>query len=371
MSTDTKQSLIHKKEEGCCFHSEVHSIVYTWTIDQISLFLESAKSNEKVIYLDSPKFSTDSKIRDSWSLQLEIKKDNESECKSWVSIYLKSYNFNRKIRTKCLLFLLNEKKEKILKDFIVYKQSMDYYYINYLFDGSTAYKYGYPEFVKIDELLRRKHEFSKTDSLTFGVDLTVYDDYVPVNGPNNLLEGYEQKISDDFKDLFKTKKKCDITIKVGDKEFEAHKVILISRSSVFEAMFLQDMNENKEHEVTIPDIDPEVFKKVLDYMYTDKVEDLISFAENLLEAADKYQLFGLKNLCECSLSKTLSPGNAVKILVLADRHYAKRLEEVAIDFIANNWIKFKNTEEFKQLEKFHIHLAYAVVKKYADGLEKK
>ncbi|CAD6204161.1 GSCOCG00009893001-RA-CDS, partial [Cotesia congregata] len=196
-------------------------------------------------------------------------------------------------------------------------------------------------------------------------------DYIPVNSPNNLLEGCERKLSDDFKYLFETKKNCDITIKVGDKEFKAHKFILTARSCVFEAMFSYDMKENKENEVTIPDIDPDVFKKVLDYIYTDKVEDLISFAESLLEAADKYQLFGLKNLCEYSLSKTLSPGNAMRILILADCHYAKRLVAVAIDFIAKNWIKFKNTKEFKQLEKFHTSLAYAVVKKYADGVDKK
>ncbi|CAD6204166.1 GSCOCG00009897001-RA-CDS, partial [Cotesia congregata] len=47
-------------------------------------------------------------------------------------------------------------------------------------------------------------------------------------------------------------------------------------------------------------------------------------------------------MCECSLSRTLTPGNAIRILILADLYYAKRLEKVATNFIAHNWIKFKN-----------------------------
>ncbi|CAD6204159.1 GSCOCG00009892001-RA-CDS [Cotesia congregata] len=272
--------------------------------------------------MDSSRFSTGAKIKDSWYMHLKIKKDKDgSKNKSWVSIYLCTIIKDRKVRTKFKFFFLNNERKKIINDCTVNNKSD--VWMDHLFDYSTFSGWGFPEFVKIDTLLEKENRFLQYDTLIVSVDLTVYDDYVAVNSPNYLLEGSERKLSDDFKNLFETKNKCDITIKVGDKKFEAHKVILIARSSVFNAMFSHDMKENKENEVTIPDINPEIFKKVLDYIYIDKAEDLFSFTEELLEAADKYQLLGLKDLCECSLSKTLSPGNAVKILILADRHFAK------------------------------------------------
>ena len=52
----------------------------------------------------------------------------------------------------------------------------------------------------------------------------------------------------------------DFKFIVGGKEFFVHKVILSSRSSVFEAMFTNDMKEKNENEVTIEDIESECFK---------------------------------------------------------------------------------------------------------------
>lgn len=369
MSTDANQSMINEREEGGYSFAKKHSIIYTWTINEISSWIKSAKSTQDDVFMDSPCFSTGSKIKDSWYIRLKIKNDgDESKSKSWISLYLMRTINDRQVRTKYIFFFLNDKREKILHDRTLYNQSSGLW-INKLFDDSTLAGWGLTNLVKIDTLLEKGNGFLHNDTLIVGVDLTVYDDYVTVNSPNNLLEGSKRKLSDDFEDLFESKKKCDIIIKVGDQKFDVHKFILTARSSVFDAMFSHDMKENKENEVTIPDVNPEVFKKVLKYMYTDKIDDLMSFAEELLEAADKYQLHGLKSMCECSLSKTLTPGNAMKILILADLHYAKRLEEVAINFIANNWINFKNTEEFKQLEKSHSALAYAVVKKIVDKNE--
>ena len=57
---------------------------------------------------------------------------------------------------------------------------------------------------------------------------------------------------------------CDIFFRVGQtrEKIGAHKFILISRSSVFNAMFEGPMAETKE-EIDIPDIHPEVFWEFL------------------------------------------------------------------------------------------------------------
>lgn len=369
MSIDCEKSFGNKKEAGGYSHSEKHSIVYTWKIDEITQFFNSAKNSDEDVMLESPKFTTGSKMKDLWSLQLEIKKSDEpSKNKSWLSIFLYSDYEDQKIWTRFMFFLVYNKKEKIRKDFKVYDQSLNLR-INKLIDGTQGW--GLCEFVRIEELLEKKNEFLANDTLTVGIDLTVYDNYVATNNKIKPWKYSGQRLCDDFKDLFVSKKKCDVVIKVGEENFYAHKLILISRSCVFEAMFSHDMKENKENEVTIPDINPKIFKKVLDFIYTDKVDDINSSAEELLEAADKYQLQRLKEMCEHSLFKILNAANAIRIMILADLHNAAQLEEFAINYVATNLIEFKNTEEYEALEENHPSLFLAVLKKYADGVESK
>ncbi|XP_044580716.1 speckle-type POZ protein B-like [Cotesia glomerata] len=272
-------------------------------------------------------------------------------------------NTNLKVRAKYLLFFLNNKKEKIVSGGKSYNQSLDAWISHHFVNSPTGR--GISNFMKIEDLLQKKDELLKNDTLTVCVDLIIYDEYVTQNNPiTNSLEDSDGTLNKDFENLLISKKNCDVVITVGDEKFDAHKVVLITRSNVFEAMFEHDMKESKTNEVDIPDVDPGVFRRVLEFIYTDKVEDLDIFADELLEASDKYQLHGLKKMCETSLSKTLSFKNAVRILILADRHSAERLNEFTMNFVVAHLAELKNTEEFKRLEKSQESLAYAVLKKF-------
>ena len=57
---------------------------------------------------------------------------------------------------------------------------------------------------------------------------------------------------------------CDITFLVGDRKTRvaAHKYMLISRSCVFHSMFCGPLAETGG-EITLPDIEPEVFRTLL------------------------------------------------------------------------------------------------------------
>ena len=85
----------------------------------------------------------------------------------------------------------------------------------------------------------------------------------------------------------------------------AHKAILAARSPVFEKMFEHDLKEKATNSVDVVDIDPEVFKELLTYIYTEKAPNIKTLASPLLRAAEKYQLERLKALCEQRLSYDL------------------------------------------------------------------
>jgi len=70
-------------------------------------------------------------------------------------------------------------------------------------------------------------------------------------------------------------------------EFEAHKAVLAARSPVFAAMFEHEMEERKKNRVEITDVDVEVLREMLRFIYTGKSNALDKMADDLLAAADK------------------------------------------------------------------------------------
>lgn len=151
---------------------------------------------------------------------------------------------------------------------------------------------------------------------------------------------------ENFANLLQNDQFADLTISVGSETFRAHKVILVARSTVFAAMFQHDMQESQRNKVTIKDMEPKVFKEVLRFIYTDKVEGLPQMACELLAAADRYDLARLKVMCEIALIKGLTVNSATETLITADLHRAKELKARTIKFIGENLKAMPNWGEF-------------------------
>lgn len=61
----------------------------------------------------------------------------------------------------------------------------------------------------------------------------------------------------------------------------------LARSPVFQAMFEHEMEERKHNRVDITDVDHEVLREMLRFIYTGKASNLEKMADDLLAAADK------------------------------------------------------------------------------------
>src|SRR5699024_7894723 len=83
----------------------------------------------------------------------------------------------------------------------------------------------------------------------------------------------------------------DVTLvtKRDGREFPAHKAILAARSKVFRAMFCGNKAfvESNSNRVEITDIDGDVMKAMLDYIYTGDIDAVGVMPAELMEAADK------------------------------------------------------------------------------------
>lgn len=73
----------------------------------------------------------------------------------------------------------------------------------------------------------------------------------------------------------------------GGKQVSAHRAILIARSEYFSAMFDHDLKEKLSNQVLLDDMDHEVVKEMIYYMYHDTTTQLPALCDNLMIAADR------------------------------------------------------------------------------------
>ena len=93
-----------------------------------------------------------------------------------------------------------------------------------------------------------------------------------------------------FSAVFTNGKFADCCITCEGRTFKCHKNILAGRSSVFDAMFTHDMEENRSSKVDIQDLDGETVHDMIVYIYSGKVDKIDDKAPGLLSAAEKYDL---------------------------------------------------------------------------------
>jgi len=109
------------------------------------------------------------------------------------------------------------------------------------------------------------------------------------------------------------------------------------RSPVFECMFQHEMKENKEGRVLIEDIEPEVLKEMLHFIYngafsTSNFKDELLCIE-LFKSAEKYGIQGLKQKCAKRIAETINFENAVDIYTLGEMHAEPILTQRAVEIM--------------------------------------
>ena len=144
--------------------------------------------------------------------------------------------------------------------------------------------------------------------------------------------------------------------------------LLSARSAVFRAMFQTDMAEKKERKVKIEGFSPEIIREMLSFIYSGWKHPFglhVEVAEELMSAADFYQLDLLKQLCEEKLCASLSVENSVKYLVLANMHNTDKLTMKAMNVVVKNMRELLSeyADEWKKFVKNYPDLSVEITRK--------
>ncbi|GBN47095.1 Speckle-type POZ protein-like B, partial [Araneus ventricosus] len=155
-----------------------------------------------------------------------------------------------------------------------------------------------------------------------------------------------------FEELYEMEDLCDVSLRVDEKSFPAHKSILGARSPVFKAILTQDKREKINKVVDIPDMNVDTLGRLLLYIYKDTVQDLQwESAMDLFKAADKYHLLDLRKRCSFFLKSNLCVSNVCSIILLVYMHEDGDLRKFVENFISQvRIIKSSNLKRGKNLK---------------------
>ncbi|KAK7353208.1 hypothetical protein VNO80_18648 [Phaseolus coccineus] len=108
---------------------------------------------------------------------------------------------------------------------------------------------------------------------------------------------------------------ADLTIITADGSLRAHKAVLSSSSPVFRSMFHHNLKEKESSTIHVEDMSLESCTALISFLYgTIKQQDFWKHRLQLLGAANKYDIDGLKDICEESLLEDLNSRNVLDML---------------------------------------------------------
>ena len=178
------------------------------------------------------------------------------------------------------------------------------------------------------------------DTLTLQCTVTVLKEPVQFIPVQKVVAPPSPNLHLHLGELLESERGADVTFVVGDESFAAHKDILAARSPVFKAQFFGDMKEKCTRRVEIKDMEAEVFRAMLHFIYTDTVpvldqlfETMPTMAMHLVAAADRYGLDRLRLICEMKLIEGITVGTAATTLALAEQHNFSQLKSDCVEFI--------------------------------------
>lgn len=161
---------------------------------------------------------------------------------------------------------------------------------------------------------------------------------------------YQQTLlQDGLCDLLETDKFVDCILKIEDKEFPCHRLVLAASSPFFKAMFLSDLEESKKREIVLRDVEPGIMGMILRYLYTSDIDLTEQNVQDIFIVANMYQIPSIFSVCVSYLQEKMVLGNCLAIFRLGLLLDCSRLVLAARDFICERYQVVSRDQDFLQL----------------------
>ncbi|XP_034040031.1 kelch-like protein 40a [Thalassophryne amazonica] len=161
---------------------------------------------------------------------------------------------------------------------------------------------------------------------------------------------YQQTLlQDGLCDLLDNEKFVDCVLKIRDKEFPCHRLVLAASSPFFKAMFLSELEERKKCEIVLKDVEPGIMGMILRYLYTSDINLTEQNVQDVFMVANMYQIPSIFSACVSYLQDKLVLGNCLAIFRLGMLLDCPRLALAAQELICERYQVVVRDHDFLQL----------------------
>uniref|UniRef100_A0A2C9MAJ6 BTB domain-containing protein n=2 Tax=Biomphalaria glabrata TaxID=6526 RepID=A0A2C9MAJ6_BIOGL len=157
----------------------------------------------------------------------------------------------------------------------------------------------------------------------------------------NLLTGFSQ--------LYKNKQFVDVSLRAEQSEFPCHKNVLAASSPYFLVMFSTSLAEGQQNCITLQDMEARTLELVLEYIYNGQVSLTEDTVQNLLSAANLFQLIPLRDGCAEFMMSHVTVSNCIGVFFFAKAHQCNVLALKAKEIINNKFPLLCKQQEFLSL----------------------
>jgi len=133
---------------------------------------------------------------------------------------------------------------------------------------------------------------------------------------------------------------------------KAHRVILAAHSETFSVAFNNASCmevQNGVYEIAEEHLNPDILQDVLKWMYLHKIENAAAKAVDLLEAAEYFQIMGLKELSINLLMKNVTVENCLQMMNVAFKYNVNCMKTKCNDVFVRNRCKVMEMAAGKNL----------------------
>ncbi|XP_048385515.1 kelch-like protein 18 [Stegostoma tigrinum] len=141
-------------------------------------------------------------------------------------------------------------------------------------------------------------------------------------------------------------KLCDVTLRVGDHKYTAHRIVLAASIPYFHAMFTNDMIECKQDEIVMQGMDPSALEALINFAYNGRLAIDQQNVQSLLIGASFLQLQNVKDVCCTFLRERLHPKNCLGVRQFAETMMCTVLYDASNSFIHQHFVEVSMSEEF-------------------------
>ncbi|XP_041936495.1 kelch-like protein 41b [Alosa sapidissima] len=167
-------------------------------------------------------------------------------------------------------------------------------------------------------------------------------------------------LQDGLKELLNENRFVDCTLKVGDRCFPCHRLIMAACSPYFRELFFTEDGKEKADtkDVVLDDVDPNILDMIVRYLYSAEIDLNDDNVQAIFAVANRFQIPSVFTVCVNYLQQKLSLTNCLAIFRLGLVLNCPRLAVAARNYIADRFDSLSAEEEFLQLA---AHELFAII----------